>query len=125
MLGFITKWIDKIAHYIEMRFRLIKLDLIQSVSGILSYFLFSFIVLFVVLALLIFLGMGMSEYFAEVLDSRAGGYFMTTGIYLLLLLLLVACRKAIANKLGGIFVGILTKSDDDDDDEKNREANPE
>jgi len=120
MIGFITKWIDKIAHYIEMRFRLLKLDLVQSVSGILSYFLFCIIALFVLLALFIFLGMGMSEYFAGVVDSRAGGYFMTTAVYLLLLILLYALRKPIANKFSGIFIGILTDNGDDDDEEETK-----
>lgn len=122
MIGFITKWIEKIAHNIEMRFRLIKLDLIKSVSGILSYFLFSFIALFLALALLIFLGMGLSEYFADLLDSRAGGYFMTTGMYLLALIILFACRRPIAKKLSGIFIGILTENRDDDKDENEEDG---
>ena len=119
MISFITKWIDKIAHYIEMRLQLIKLNLVQSISGILSYFLFSIIALFFLLAFLIFLGMGLSELFAELINSRAGGYFITTGIYLLLLLILFAFRKTIADKFSGVFIAMLTENHDDDDDNDN------
>jgi hypothetical protein len=126
MTSFITKWFDKIAHYLQMRFRLIRLDLVRSLSGILSYFLFSLVILFIALALLIFLGMGMSEFFADMLDSRAGGYFITTAIYLFVLIILFAFRKFFMRKFSGVFIDILTDDpdkydavDDDNDNEDN------
>lgn len=45
-MNFISKWKDKIAHYIEVRINLFKLGLIERVSNVLSYLTFVFIGLF-------------------------------------------------------------------------------
>jgi hypothetical protein len=115
MLGFITKWFDKIAHSLELRIQLIKLNLMERISGILSYFIFSFVVLFITLAILIFMGMGLSELFATLTGSRTAGYFITTGIYILLLAIIMAVRKSFIKSFSGVFIRIMTAEDGEDD----------
>lgn len=121
-MDFINKWKDKIAHYIDVRVQLVKLSLIERTSSVLSYFIFVFICLFISVSVLIFLGIVIGELFSDILDSRPLGYLVTTGIYLLFLLLMVGLRKSIVGAFSSIFIRMLTAADDDDDDDKDKEA---
>ena len=105
------KWKDKIAHYIDVCLSLIKLGFVERISGILSYLIFVFICLFLSLSVLIFIGIGIGEYFAALLDSRAGGFFITAGFYLLLVIVLFLLRLPITNGFAGVFIRIMTSTD--------------
>ena len=118
-MSFIGKWKDKIAHYVDVRLSLIKLGIIERASNILSYLIFVFICLFLALSMLIFLGIGIGEYFASLLDSRAGGFFITTGFYTLLLIIIFLFRTSITNAFSGVFIRILTATEPDEDEKGN------
>lgn len=113
-MNFITKWFDEIAQYVDVRLRLMKLSLIERISGVLSYFIFAFVALFVFVAVLIFLGMGLSEVFAELTGSQIAGYFITAGLYAFLMVALMLSRKGMISSMSGVFIRILTESEDDD-----------
>jgi hypothetical protein len=117
-MSFITKWKDKITEYIEVRVDLVKLSFIERTSHILGYLVFTFVILSLLLPILIFLGIGMSEVFTSLFDSRIAGYFMTVGVYLLFMLILVLSRRSIITGFANIFVAKLTESDDDDEHKK-------
>jgi hypothetical protein len=112
-MSFITKWKDKIAHYVDVRLSLMKLGFIERTSSILSYLIFVFIGLFLSVSILIFVGIGIGEYFSEVLDSRAGGFFITAGFYVLLLVVMFLLRNPIINAFAGVFIRIMTEVDTD------------
>jgi len=118
-MSIISKWKDKIAHYIDVRLNLIKLGFIERTSNILSYLIFVFIGLFLGISVLIFLGIGIGEYFATVLGSRAGGFFITAGFYILLLIVMLLARTPIVNGFSGVFIRIMTATEPDDEDDKN------
>ena len=122
MLGFISEWKNKIAHYIEVRVQLFKLNMLERTSSILSYFIFAFISLFISVCILIFLGIGLGEYLSTVFDSRPAGYFATSGIYILMMIILFAFRKAITNAFAGVFIRMMTATDEDEDDEDEKKA---
>jgi len=113
-MSFITKWKEKIAHYVDVRVSLMKLGFIERTSGILSYLIFVFIGLFLAVSVLIFVGIGIGEYFAGVLDTRAGGFFITAGFYVLLLVLMFFLRLPITTAFSGIFIRIMTETDHDE-----------
>jgi len=119
-MSFIDKWKDKIAHYVDVRLSLIKLGFIERTSNILSYLIFVFIGLFLTVSVLIFIGIGIGEYFAEVLHSRAGGFFITAGFYVLLLVLMFLLRVPVTNAFSGAFIRILT--DDGPGEEKDEKT---
>jgi hypothetical protein len=123
MLNIFGKWKDKVADYVDARMKLMKLALVEQISGVMSYLLYILVLLFVLLAVFILVGIGLGEYMAEVVDSRSGGFFITSGIFILFIFLLVALRKYIVRLFSGLFIGVLTsgkyESDDDDDDEDN------
>jgi len=46
-----------------------------------------------VLPILLFMGIGVAEFFADLVGSRGGGYLIITGLYLLALGILFMYRK--------------------------------
>jgi len=117
-MSFITNWIDKITGYFEVRMQLAKLSVIECSSHVLGYFVFIFLVLSLLLPIFIFGGIGLSEVFTTLFDSRIAGYFTTLGIYVLILVILILCRKSIATKFANIFVAKLTEGEEEDKEEK-------
>jgi hypothetical protein len=118
MLNFLSNWKDKIAQQVDLRVRLFKLEFIERTSNVLSYFIFTFVILLLTMAIMIFLGIGLGEWFSEMFHSRIGGYFATTGVYVVLILLVFALRKPLIHGFCGVFIRVLTdRKDDDDDDE--------
>lgn len=113
-MNIIGKWKDKVAHYLDVRLSLIKLSFIERSSLVLSYLIFTFIALFLSMAVLLFMGIGLGEFLAEVLDSKAGGFFMTGGIFLVFAGVMFVLRKQIINAFAGVFVRIMTESEDDE-----------
>ena len=115
-MGILDSWKEKIAHYIDVRLRLVKLAIVERVSSILSYLILTFIVLFLSISILIFLGVAFAEYFAEVLDSRSGAYLLTAGVFLLLFLSIFAFKKLIVRAISGVFIRVLTDTDEEEED---------
>lgn len=125
MLKIITEWKDKITQYLELRTKLIKLGVIDKASGLLSYFIFTIICLFFLLAILIFTGMGLGEFFAALLNSYTAGYFITAGIYILLFLLFIAMRKRIIGAFSGLFIRVLTEGEEKEEENPTSEPKGE
>ena len=80
MLDFIGKWKDKITDYIDTRIQVVKLEFVERASQVLSNFIFTIICVLLIMPILLFAGMGLAELFAEMVDSRAGGYLIVAGI---------------------------------------------
>lgn len=124
-MGILDSWKEKIAHYIDVRLRLVKLAIVERISGILSYLILTFIGLFLSMGILIFLGIALAEYFAEIWASRSLAYLLTAGIFVLLFLCIFALRRLIVRAISGIFIGIMTDVDEEEkaktNDEKSKD----
>lgn len=116
-MSIIQTWKDKLTQFADVRMNLLKLTVIERSSSVLAYLIYTFILLFLVLAVFLFLGIGMQEWFSKMVDSRIGGAFMTMGFYVLLIVLAFVLRKTILGGFAGIFIGILTAQDGEDDEE--------
>ena len=121
-MNFISKWKDKATEFIDIRVQLLKLNVVDKASSVLGYIMLSFIMLFMTLAVLIFLGISLQETFISFVDSRIAGSFMTFGFFVLLLLIIFIARKAIVNAFAAIFIRIMTDPGDDDDEDLQKEA---
>ncbi|MBS1589658.1 MAG: hypothetical protein JST52_08620 [Bacteroidetes bacterium] len=121
-MDFISKWKDKIAHYVDVRLSLLKLGFIEKTSNILSYLIFVFIGLFLGLSILLFVGIALGEYFAAVFSSRTAGFMTTVGFYAILLICLFGLRKAIITAFSSVFIRILTSGNTEEDREEMEES---
>ncbi|MBL7717957.1 MAG: hypothetical protein JNL72_03905 [Flavipsychrobacter sp.] len=115
-MSLISKWKEKLAQGIGEKLDTIKLDFIDKTSGILGYVLYSLVALFIALSVFLFSGLGLSEVFADVFRSRAGGYFATAGVFAIIIACLFIFRQKIVDAFAGIFIRILTQQDDENKD---------
>jgi hypothetical protein len=119
MTGIFNNIKQKVTRYIEVNINLFKIELISKSSRILSYFMFAFFGLFVLFCIILFLGFGLTEVFIDTGMSRVGSFFLTTGIYSLLLIIIVLFRRSIARLFQSAFIDILTEDEDNvDEDDK-------
>lgn len=109
---------EKISRHIKVRLDLVRLEVVERSSGVLSYLMFSLICLFVVFCVLLFIGFGFSEVLTDMGLSRGASFFITTGAYVLLLILIVVLRRQIVGVFSDIFVRIMTEGEDDDENER-------
>lgn len=117
MLQFFTAWKEKISQYLDVRFQLAKLTAIDRLSHVLGYIMLSFILLFLGVTLLIFIGLGLVETFTYFTDSRIAGAFLTVLFFMLVLLIGVLARKGIVNAFAAMFIKIFTDPGDTDENE--------
>jgi hypothetical protein len=114
-MSFLTDWKEKATNYIDVRLGLLKLSLIERTSKVVGHLLLSFIYVFLTLCALSFIGIGLMETFSALLNSRVAGAFITAGLFILLLLLLLALRKSVLRAFAGIFIRVMTEGDEDED----------
>ena len=118
MLDIFQKWKDRIFAFVDTKVRTVQLEIIERVTGIMSYLIFAIIMMLIVFGFFLFMGFGMAEWFTALLESRIGGFFMAAAFYLVLGLIFFSLRKPLLRKLSDVFVHLLTmRRDDDDDDE--------
>jgi hypothetical protein len=116
-MSLLNSWKDKLTSYVDVRLNLIKLSFIERTSTVLGFVILSFILLFLSMAVLLFIGIGMQEWFTAMLDgNRIGGAFLTALFYIVLIVVIILVKKPIVNMVGGVFVRVLTDPGDDDDD---------
>ncbi len=115
MRNLFNEWKENATRFLEVRGNLLKLTLIERTSNVLSFLIYVFILMFLAIAVLIFLGIALKELFTQWFDSAVGGAFATLGFYLLLVLIAFLMRKSVLSSFASIFVRLLTAEDEDDD----------
>jgi hypothetical protein len=119
---------EKITRHIQIRIDLMKLEVIHRSSGIMSYFMFALICLFIFFSVIMFLGFGLSELFIDAGMSRGASFLLTTGLYLLLLTTIILLRGRITRFFSSTFISILTETSEEkegtDDEDNEKEATP-
>ena len=93
-----------VGDFLETYYQLLTLNLAQKAINIASAIINSVILAFLGLLFICFLGLGFAWWLGTVVGSRAGGFFITAGIYLLAIVVLVVMReKLIFPLLRNIF----------------------
>lgn len=121
MLDIFQKWKDKITGLVESKVRLVQLELIERVSGAMSFLIFTVIFLLLSFGVVMFIGLGIAEMLSELMNSYILGYITVAGFFLILMLIFAGSRKGLLKFLTSKFISVLTEKIvhyDDDDDEK-------
>lgn len=105
---------DAITRYFNLKIQHLKLEVLERVVTVTGYLVFIALLLLLLLGVLLFLGFGLAEYFSAILDSRAGGYFATAGVMLLLSIITFLLSKKIVNFFAGKVLWLLTRKNDED-----------
>ncbi len=122
MSGIFSSIREKVVRYVEVNVNLFKIKLIGRTSNLLSYFMFALTCLIILCCIILFFGFGLTEVFMDAGMSHSASFFLTTGIYCLLLIMVVLLRKNITRFFANTFINILTEDDDENDSEDN--SNP-
>ena len=87
---------DLVGHlgdFLESYYQLLTIKLAQKVIDVTSSLINSVILAFLGLLFISFVGIGLAWWLGDVINNRAGGFFITAGIYLVIMFLLIAMRK--------------------------------
>src|SRR6185437_6640356 len=113
MMNFLREWKDKIAQYVNVHVKLIKLGLIERTAYLMGYFIFTIVSLFFLLCIMLFVGLGLTEFFLALVGSKMLGFLLTIVVYLLLFLLFFALRKRFVRFFASTFIKVLTEQDEE------------
>lgn len=91
--SFVNETASLLKEYVEVRIELIKLRAVRMASRTLSILVTAFIITMLSLFILLFLGLTFSAWITALTGSQVAGYVSTAGLYLILLLLVVAFRR--------------------------------
>ncbi|MDR0825165.1 MAG: hypothetical protein LBN74_08735 [Prevotella sp.] len=101
--------------YINRRLRLFKLDAFEKVSISASSLGYGLIVLAIVAVILFFVLIGMAFFIGELLNSQAAGFGIMALFSLLVLLIIVLCRKKIKQSILHATIIFIRKVEADED----------
>ena len=113
MLNIFSSIRDTIMQYVDVYLKLLKVNAIGKTSGLLAYVMFAFICLLLLFCTMVLLGFGLVEAFCALGIARVASFFITFGIYVLLMFVLISMRKSITRAFANTFIRILTEGDDD------------
>ncbi|MBL7712889.1 MAG: phage holin family protein, partial [Chitinophagaceae bacterium] len=124
LLDIFQKWKDKITGLVESKVRLVQLELIERVSGAMSFLIFTVIFLLLSFGVVMFIGLGIAEMLSELMNSYILGYITVAAFFLILILIFAGSRKSLLKFLTSKFISVLTEKivHDDDEDENDNVA---
>ena len=114
-----TELKEDISTYAGLKLRLLKLIAVEKAAGILSAFSHGIILLLLIFFTILFLFVALGLYLGELLNSMALGFLIVSGIYLLsTFCFLWAKRKIRITLMNTIIAAVVAEYDDDDDDDE-------
>jgi hypothetical protein len=112
---------EKISRHIQVRLDLVRIEVVERSSAVMSYLIFALICLFIFFAVLLFVGFGLAEVLYDMGMSRGASFLTTTGIYILVFILVVLLRRNIIRLFSDLFIRVMTE-DEEDENEKPENA---
>ena len=86
---------EHIGDFLETYYQLLTINIAQKGINIASAIINGVVLVFLGLFFIGFLGFGLAWLLGNVIDSRAGGFFITAGVYLVIMIAIVVMRKKV------------------------------
>jgi hypothetical protein len=86
---------EHITDFLETYYQLLTINVAQKSINITSSLINAVILAFLCLLIASFIGLGLAWWLGNVINSRAGGFFITAGIYLIVMIALIVMRKKV------------------------------
>jgi hypothetical protein len=106
---------EKVSEYIDVYVKLFKINFIGRTANLLGYFMFAVISLLIVFCIVLFSGFGLVEVFMGAGATKLVSFFLTVGVYLLLLSVVFACRKKLVRFFASAIIRVLTEGDEENE----------
>jgi len=87
--------VDHVTDFLETYYQYIAINVAQKSINLASGAINFVILIFLCLLIVSFIGFGLAWWLGDVINSRAGGFFIVAGFYLLVAVLLIVMRKKI------------------------------
>lgn len=113
---------EKIAQYIQLRFELIRLEVIERLVNVMGYFAFMIIAIFLVFLIIFFVFLALAASLNHLFNSEVLGYFCTAIIILLCSVFVFLSSKKIIRFFAGKMAWLLTRQKEDKTAEEGDEA---
>ena len=105
---------EKVTEYVDVYVRLFKINFIGRTSNLISYFMFAMINMLIVFCIVLFSGFGLVELFVAMGVSKLASFFLTVGVYLILLLIVFGFRKRLTRFFASSIIRVLTEGDEEE-----------
>jgi hypothetical protein len=95
---------EKTTDYLETKIELAKLQAVNKITDVVSSLVSRLIIMIIIILMVVVLNTGIALWLGEMMGKMYYGFFCVAGLYLLLALVLAACRhnwlkKPIGNRL--------------------------
>lgn len=110
-----SSFTDKIVRYFTLRLRELSIGLTARIVKVMGYLAFLIIIFIIFILGIIFLGLGTAEAFSSLTGSKIWGYFITSGIFLILALIINWIKKPVILYLAGKMAGVILNNNEKND----------
>ncbi len=100
---------DKITQYLQLRFELIRLEVVERLVNVMGYFAFIIIAIFLFFMATFFLCLGLAEWLSTLFQSKTAGYFTVAGLVLIVSIGTILSGKRIVRFFASKMIWLLTK----------------
>jgi hypothetical protein len=93
----LDKQIDSLSKYVEAKFELLKFEVREEITKVVSYGLMIGVCFLLGLLFLIFFSIGLANYISSYYDTTFTGYWVVSGMYAIICLIFILLRKNISH----------------------------
>ncbi|SRR6266487_808595 len=86
---------EHITDFLETYYQLLTINVAQKSINITSSLIHAVILAFLCLLIASFIGLGLAWWLGNVINSRAGGFFITAGIFFIVMIVLIVMREKV------------------------------
>ena len=108
----IDSLVDNLSGYVEARVNLLKIEIKEDIAKVLSKGLVHASIILFIFLFLIFMSLGIANYLNFVLQSEFHGYWIVSGIYLLLFSTFMIFRRSIHKKFEKYFSELIKSKEE-------------
>lgn len=87
--------VDHVTDFVETYYQYIAINVAQKSVNLASGAINFVVLIFLCLLIVSFIGFGLAWWIGDVVNSRAGGFFIVAGFYLLIMILMITMRKKV------------------------------
>ena len=95
---------ENILDYINAKLKLYKVEASEKVAKVMALLYSSIIIALFGFLLLFFISLGVGFFLSELLDSSIAGFAIVSGIYLVVLLIVVSKKQTIEKQRDSVFI---------------------
>lgn len=101
--------------YAELKLELLKLSTYERSGQLIAILSYGLILLFFAFFAILFIFLALGLFLGDAFDSIGAGFVVVAGLYILLIGLVVLCKKKVCRMIVNIVLAALNDNDDNDD----------